>query len=192
MPSILLLIFWLYTLRSRKTAFLPDNFRKVIFGSIVVLIGFYSQPAFFAAEKVVKENFLPPSELLTRAASALKDEPREDRFARNAEILMRKYSGDQRSLAYFFDEQGVDVSIYTGRIKLYPYNDIAQTKNCLPALKRVFGFLPPLKDGDYVYFSKKAGNGFESHLLTWLLNHFTVQLIDKRDDVFVWKIRKKT
>ena len=200
-PTLLLVIYWLYYLRHFDAPAIPKVFRGLGFSLAVIFICIYLQKTVRISVDSIKDQAVPFPQLAERFILALQDKPREDNFAKAAGALMGKYSKDQKKLIYFFDEKGLEVSMYEGIIKTYPYNDIVQAGLCLPVLIRILFFNPHLKNGDCIYISKDLQQSFggynpnstltfELHLWRKLKKNFVLSLVDEKYGISVYRVEK--
>jgi hypothetical protein len=202
MPSILLSAYWLYWLQTAKSKFvIPSIIKKSVFvlsamGLIIYLPFLVPQ----AGIKLSQSLKLLPS-FPQKAWAAARDIPRDDDFAKNAGLLMNRYSGSKKELIYLFGDRDLEVSMYTHRINIFPYNDIAQVSICPPALHRVVFYQPLISIGDYIYTSKDMdrsyydmSNGklylsyFEKTLLYQLAHSFNLKFIEQQNGISVYRV----
>lgn len=207
MPAFLLLAYWLYQWRPGAPAPAPTGFQKGIFTLVVVLGGLCLSQIVPITIPIVKSHLLPPAVLWKRILLAAQDLPREDDFARRAGPLMEKYSGNRKSLVYFFGLRDLDVSLYLGKTEAYPYNDIIQADAFLPAKNRILAFDPGLEPGDPVYLSadlnqadyeydfsgihRMTKSTLEQQLLSGLRARFNFQLMENKDGIAVYRLSAK-
>lgn len=209
MPSILLFAYWLHYLRSQEPPFIPAAARKITFGLAVAFIGIYLQAWLPTAITKIKEQAVPLPEFWNRFLAGSQDLPRDDAFAVETEALMRKYSGNKKTLPYFlgyrgsnveeYADLGLEVSMYDHRVKSYPYNDLSQTNICPPLLARLKAFDPRLQKGDYVYYRptalEKPGDPFdekiyfENDLMAGLSKRYDLKQVDQEDGIGVYQVQ---
>jgi hypothetical protein len=152
MPPILLTAYWIYQLKHDGGALLPFKIRNgILLGGMVVLL--LCLPGFIpkAAWKVANQSRMP-SEMIRCVLRAFHDQPHDDSFSIGAARLMDHYSPKRKRLPYFLGERGIEMSLYAGKVKKYPYNDCDQAVFCKPVFFRIYDFDPHLRSGDYVYF----------------------------------------
>lgn len=204
MPALLLTFYWLYFIRRLNPPSVPEIFKNLGFGFGAVLTACFLCALLPNAWDKIKKNVDSPSFLLDHIILAAQDLPRDDPFAQAAGQLMQKYSGDSRSLVYLFGEKGLEVSLYTGRVNAYPYNDVIQSEECPPARARILSFDPHLKPGDFIYLSRGMYQAycvsdyqgkapvikatFEPEILSNLSDRFTLNLVEKKDGIAVLQI----
>ena len=189
MPCVLLGFYWLSFLRQKSPNSLPEGFKKWGFTLSIVLIGILLQPPFSLALERIKQKSFSLGELSRRIAMAARDQPRDERFSRQAEALMDQYSGKNPSLLYFFGERGVEFSIYTGRVKIYPYNDADQASICWTNLERIINFDPQLKKGDFIYLTQDLKGTFEEGLLRKTMRNYSLKPVLEKGEIFVYQIQ---
>ncbi|HXL73126.1 MAG TPA: hypothetical protein VN963_05815, partial [bacterium] len=128
---------------------------------------------------------------------------RDDDFADRADALMKKYSGSKKRLIYLFGDKGLEVSMYTGRVNAFPYNDIAQVCICPPALQRVISYNPSISIGDYIYESEDADLAYydlsdgratpsplEKMILYKLTHEYVLKLIERQKGLAVFQVTR--
>ena len=188
MPSLLLFIYWLFYLRCFDPPGVPRVLKTYGYSLAIVMMGIYLQPVLSPTMMNILDRAMPVSEWLIRNGRAVRDIPKFDHFARKADETMRKYSGEQKHLAYFFGLDGMDVSIYAGRVKKYPYNDLEQARACVPVLRRIAGFDPVLKPGEFVYFNKDSLITFEVMILEQIFKKYEMRLVEKGPEISVFQV----
>ncbi len=203
MPSILLGAYWIYAMGNQKeSSLIPELFRKSILVISVIGLGFYLQ--FLVPDMVFKlsQSFAEFPSLPEKTWDAARNLPlAEGEFVKNADELMDKYSGSKKEIVYFFGNKGLDVSMYTGRVKAYPYNDIGQLCICGPALARVMSYQPAISTGDYFYLSKDIDTAYydliegrysaavlEKTLLYKISKKFNLKFIENQKGISVMQI----
>ncbi len=123
---------------------------------------------------------------------------------------MQKYSGNQKPLVYFFGEKDLDISLYTKRFEIYPYNDIIQAGGIpVPKLdSRILNYDTKLKTGDFIYVSEDFNQVYyaydyrgevrnirvdlEQKLLLELTLHFDFKLMEIKDGIAVYRLTSKS
>ncbi len=207
MPSLLVLVFWLYYLRSWAPSEVPKGVQKGFFTLVVVLGGLGLSQTLPIAVGILEKRIIPLPKLLNRLYLTARDLPRDNDFALNAARLMKKYSGDQKSLVYFFGKKDLEVSLYAGKMETYPYNDVIQADAIPSVSRRIMAFDPLLKTGDYIYLSEDLNQVYyeydysgvsrnvkstlEQKLLLGLIARFDLQLIEEKDGIAVYRVRTK-
>jgi len=203
MPSILLGAYWLYWLGSRQDGFaIPGLFKKTILVLSAAGLGFYLQ--FLVPDMAFKlsQSFSEFSSLPQKTIDAARNLPlAEDDFVKTAADLMNQYSGSKKEVIYFFGNKGLDVSMYTGRTKAYPYNDIGQLCICGPAIARVMSYQPAISPGDYLYLSKDIDSSYydlidgrysaavlEKTLLRKINKRFNLKFVELRNGISVMRV----
>jgi hypothetical protein len=209
MPSILLGAYWLYWLGGRReNCLIPEFFKKSILVLSVAGLGFYLQ--FLVPDMVFKlsQSFAEFPSLPQKTWDAARNLPlAEDELVQTADGLMNRYSGNKKKIVYFFGNEGLDVSMYTGRVKVYPYNDIGQLCICSPAVDRVLAWHPVLSPGDYLYLSKNIDRAYfdlidgrysaaflEHKLLDQINARYNLRFVENQKNISVIQIvsEKKT
>ena len=194
MPSLVLLVYWLVIVHRSAQSRIPRGFKTTFFGITVVFLGLYLQSFFPRVAKKMEGKALPLSAVWKNFKLATKDMPRDDIFAHNAEELFEKYSGSNKFLVYFFGEKGLEVSLYTGRYKIYPYNDFVQAGQCKPVLEQISLFDPHLKPGDFIYCSDNSFENniyfenFEPKIFRKISTNFHLQLVDSKSGIYVYRV----
>lgn len=208
MPGILLFAYWLYHFRSKDPSFLPGVLKKFVFGLAVFFVGVYSQTLIPTAVVKIKEQAMPLSRVWDRIQLASKDLPRDDDFAKRADALMRKYSDDKKVLPYFFSsngdigyeyrDYGLEVALYAGRVKNFPYNDVSQACICPKVIQRIFSYKPDLKPGDYLYTRPAVKTqiwkpytdnvSFEERLVKNLFARYNLKLVEEAGGIAVYRV----
>ncbi len=209
MPALLILLYWLYHMRGWAPPSVPAAIRRGLYSLIIVVGGLCISHILPISLDVLSAQALPWSEYGKRLLRATLDHPRDDDFALCADRLMEKYSGDQKSLVYFFGDKDLDISLYTKRFEIFPYNDIIQAGgNPVPKLiSRIVQYDPRLKIGDYIYISKdmnqvdwdydyrgedrKVKVTLEQNLLSKIASQFNFQFIEQKDGIVVLRLSKK-
>jgi hypothetical protein len=197
MPSLLLSIYWLTFIRRTTSPALPRALRGWVFSLLVIFVGIYLQVTFPTAISKIRDQSFSIPRFLKYLGGATRDLPRDERFARLAAFLMEKYSGDQKSLVYFFGEKGLEVSLYAGRSKIYPYNDVSQAAICPAVVGRLLKFDPLLKPGDFIYFSRDMIKlrdqdfALEPTLFNLILQKYDLEMVESRDGIGVGRLRAK-
>lgn len=202
MPSVLLSAYWLYENRVLgMESFVPPVFRKTLFVLSAIGLGIYLQ--FFIHVFAVKlsQNLVQMPLFPRLVLSAAKDLPRDDDFTKRADKLMKKYSGSKTQLIYLFGDRGLEVSMYTGRVNLFPYNDIGQVCICPPVFQRVVAYNPKISIGDYIYISEDIdfahyGSGddksvpapLEKMILYKLTHEYVMKLIEQQRGIIVFQV----
>ncbi len=209
MPGLLLFAFWLQLLRSEEPSFLPRGVGKIIFAVSVVFIGVYSQALVPEAVLKIKEQSVPLAQWWPKVLEGARDIPRDDGFSREAEELFNKYSGNRKALTYFLGENelagddyrdyGLDVAIFAGRVKTYPYNDLSQANICPPVLARIKAFDPRLRAGDYVYYRPFAQTPeknaieenikFEGEVMDGLFKKYNLKQVEEKYGIQVYQVK---
>jgi len=186
MPSVLLGAYWIYWLGTHQdTSLIPELFKKSILVMSVIGLSFYLQ--FLVPDMVFKlsQSFAEFSSLPQKTSAAARNLPlEEEEFVKTADALMNKYSGSKKEVVYFFGNKGLDVSMYTGRVKAYPYNDIGQLCICGPAVARVMSYQPAISTGDYFYLSKDI----ETSYYDLIDGRYSAAVLEK---TLLYKINKK-
>jgi len=201
MPGILLAAYWFYWLWKEESQEVPVMVKRVVIVFSILASGIYLQA--FIPKTVAKLNYtfhFMPS-LPQNAWDAAKDIPRDDNFAETANDLMNKYSGSKKELIYFFGNKGLEVSMYAGRINVFPYNDIEQVSLCPTTMKRIISNLPPIFVGDYIYLSKdmnevyyfytesqKLLSPMEGALLNKINQKYCLVLMEERNGISVYRV----
>ncbi len=205
MPSLLLFLYWLYFLRRHDLPSAPWILKKGTFVLGVLAIGIYL-PLFVprALQKIqYKKASLP--DLWDNIAHRPWDEGRQNSFAQTAESLMSKYSGAKKELVYFFgDYKGLEVSMYCGRAKVYPYNNVFEADICPAIRARLLAFDPKLKPGDCIYLSKDFSqtdvyyeypdssqhllSNLEPTLLSCLASKYQFNQVEEKDGIAVFRV----
>ncbi len=159
MPAIFLSLYWLYVLRVNDFPQIPKIVKNACLGLFLGLLLYAVQPVLSATQERLDSQCrqMSPREMVNRFWISSRDLPRDESFAKNAEKLMEKYSKSKKFLVYFFGDKGIEVALYDGRSKIYPYDDIDQPSLSAPTLKRILAADPHLKSGDYVYTSPDMG-----------------------------------
>ena len=187
MPSILLVIYWLYFIRRYDPALIPGAVKKPGYALAVFLVAFFLQKTPDLAIGKIKMQPTSVSVMLSRIYTNL--------FIQNHSVdpnvlqvvqLMKKYSGDAKSLVYFLGDSGLNVSMASGIINTYPYSDTDQPRYSPFAMKRILTFDPHLKAGDYIYTMNPIG--FEKQLFDNLVARFDMELAETIDGISVYKI----
>jgi hypothetical protein len=202
MPCILLGSYWLYEFRIKgEKSHIPGTLRTGVILLSGIGLGFYLQ--FFLPDIAFKltRNLAGMSSLLPSMVSAAKNLPRDDDFVKRASVLMNKYSGSKKQLIYFFGDRGLEVSMYTGRINAFPYNDIAQVCICPPAFQRVVSYDPLVSIGDYIYISEDIDSAYydlgdgrpissplEKVIFYKLTREYVLKLIEKQNGIAVFQV----
>jgi hypothetical protein len=200
-PTLLLLTYWLYYLRHFDPLAVPKALRKAGFSLAVIFVCVYLQKTVQITQDKLRDQSMPLPQMAEQISLALRDRPREDDFAKAAGALMEKYSKGIKYLVYFFGERGLEVSMYEGISKTYPYNDMVQTAFCLPVLIRVLTFDPHLKSGDFIYISKDSQRliggddpnstmTFEYHLWKKIKKSFVLKLVEEKNGISVYRVKK--
>ena len=208
MPSLLLFAYWLYVFRAQEPAFLPLGARKTVFTIAVVFVGIYLQALIPGAIFKIKDQYLPLPQWWQKVVEGARNIPRNDQFAKEADELFHKYSGDRNPIPYFFGIEGagsddyvdfgLDTVMATGRAKLFPYNDLSQASICPPVLARIKAFDPRLKKGDYVYYRRpikedllnpfRENVGFEKDAFDGLFVRYKLKLIEEKYGINVYQV----
>lgn len=202
LPSVLLGAYWLCENRkSNRGSFVPPHFRNMVFGLSAVGLGIYLQ--FFIPDVafLLRQNINQMPFTAQSLWSTAMDLPRDDDFAKRADALIRKYSGSKRQIIYLFGDKGLEVSLYTGRINAFPYNDIAQVCICPPTLQRVIDYDPPISIGDYVYVSEDADIAYydlsdgraapsplEKMIFYKLNREYVLKMVEKQKGIAVFQV----
>jgi hypothetical protein len=202
MPSILLSAYWLYWLgKIRDESVIPSTMKKSIF--VLSALGLIIYLPFLVPDAGIKLSqslkLLPSFPQNVWAAS--KDLPRDDQFAKTADLLMNRYSGSKKELIYLLGDKDLEVSMYTGRINTFPYNDIAQVSICPPTLQRVVFYQPSISIGDYIYTSREMDRSyydmddggthlsyFEKIIFYQLNQSFNLKLIEQQKGISVYQV----
>ncbi len=155
MPAVLLTAYWMFVLRTRVASAIPDLVRKgTLIGGMVAIV--VTLPEVFPSTvDKWKEQFMRPPEAIRRVVRAFRDEPRDERFALEAARLMDRYSPGGRRVPYFLGPRGIEVSLYAGKVKTHPFNDLDQAGFCPPVLRRIMRFDPGLRAGDHVFIAEE-------------------------------------
>ncbi len=205
MPSLLLFLYWLFFLRRYDLPSAPPILKKGAFALGVLAIGIYL-PLFVprALQKIqYKKASLP--DLWDNIVHRPWDEGRQNSFAQTAESLMSKYSGTKKELVYFFgDYKGLEVSMYCGRVKVYPYNNVFEADICPAIRARLLAFDPKLKPGDCIYLSKDFSqtevyyeypdssqhllSNLEPTLLSFLASKYQFNQVEEKDGIAVFRV----
>jgi hypothetical protein len=161
MPATLLGLFWLYILRVAPAQGTVKVVKVSLLVSLVALLIFCVQPIVSVAQVHLDWECQQLSfpQMAWDFLMASRDEPRKDAFAKNAEQLMEKYSENHKYPVYLFGGKGVDVAMFNGRSKAYPYDDIDQAVFSTPVVYRTLATQPVLKPGDCVYTSPDMADG---------------------------------
>jgi hypothetical protein len=192
MPCILVGVYWLSYLRHCNPPGVPSVFKKVGFTVAVVIMGIYIQ--MFVPNAVRKIGLAHASlpVMWQRTVLAFQDMPKCDvDYVQAADRLMKKYSGDRKGLVYFFGDMGFEVSLYTGRVNVYPYNDFNQASILGPVVNRIAAFDPQLKTGDYIYYDTDAAKDdkkFEYYLLLSLQKKYNLKIVEKDQKIIAAEV----
>ncbi|HET9870485.1 MAG TPA: hypothetical protein VFR02_08325, partial [bacterium] len=136
-------------------------------------------------------------EMARRFLRTAHDLPRDGDFAAAAGRLMGKYSGGQKFPAYFFGMEGVEVAMYDGRSKAYPYDDPDQALIVRRTVERILSTDPPLRPGDCVYTSSGMHYGkpvlggkrrLEEALFDRLRSRYALQRVESSGGVTVYRV----
>jgi hypothetical protein len=196
MPAILLGAYWLYWLMNTESSpFLPDV-KKSLFAVSAIAIGLYLQLLIPTMIDKLSHNLPILPSFFQRSWDAARDLPRDDDFAKTADLLMKKYSGNKREQVYLFGDRGIEVSMYTDRFNAFPFNDIDQASWVSPlAFKRAVNFIPPLSVGDYLYVTwenayegKPGFDNLEDTILNNLNREFDLRFIEQQKGITVYQV----
>ena len=186
MPAILLGIYWIYFVRRYNPPSMPIILKKLGYGAVALLTGFFLQkPANLAIQKL---NFQPVSvmPMIGRVLTLPAKLHNADTFILQAAGLMDKYSGNTKSVVYFLGNAGFEISMYSGRINRYPYNDIVQPTLSPLAMTQILSFDPHIKPGEYIYAS--SPDGFEKKLFDGITSRFDLDLVEQANGISVYKV----
>jgi hypothetical protein len=188
MPSLLLFTYWLYFIRRFEIPSIPKALRIPAFTLLVTVMGVYLQEALIISLPKIRAQVLGLPGAWHRIAEAAQDLPRDDRFARTAEKLFDKYSSGRNRLYYFFGRKGYEVAMVTGKVKIYPYNDMLQTSFFPGARNRVFTYSAYFDKGEIIYLSKDFFGTFEEQIVSKLFEKLRLTHIETYDGISVFRV----
>jgi hypothetical protein len=100
-------------------------------------------------------------------------------------------------LVYFFGEKGMQVAMYDGRSKIYPYDDVEQATLSAPTLNRMLSANPHLKPGDSIYTSPDMRDpkpilgtslNLEETLFNQLNSRYVLRPVETSGTITVYKV----
>lgn len=199
MPSTLLTLFWLYSLRVTPAQGAAKAVKVVLLGSLMALLIFCVQPIVSIAQTHLdwERQQMSFPQMAWDFLMASRDVPRKDEFAKNAEQLMEKYSENHKYPVYLFGYKGIDVALFDHRSKAYPYDDIDQAVFSTPAVYRILATQPVLKPGDCVYTSPDMADGnlilgtnlhLEETLFNQLNARYVLKPVETSGTITVYKV----
>ncbi|HVM32490.1 MAG TPA: hypothetical protein VMU88_05100, partial [bacterium] len=163
------------------------------------MVMYLVQPILSATESLLEAQWkqMSPQEMTSHFLEAARDLPRDEAFAKTAERLMEKYSKGKKFPVYFFGERGIEVAMYDGRSKAYPYEDIVQAAFIASVRNRILSTDPNLKNGDCIYTSpdmneSKAMAGsklnLEQTLFRRLNSRYVLRPVETSGTITVYKV----
>ena len=187
MPTILLVIYWLYFIRLFDPPSVPGIVKKLGYGLSVFFMAFYLQKTTDLTIEKIKFQPTSVSVMLYRTFSLLPAQYHGlDSNSLQVVQLMKKYSGDAKALVYFFGETGLSIEMTSGIVNVYPFSDTIQPTVSPNAMDRINSFKPALKIGDCIYTTNP--DDFEKKLFEKLADRFDLQLMETQNGVAVYKI----
>jgi hypothetical protein len=187
MPTIFLVIYWLYFVRRYDPPSIPGVFKKLGYALTVFFVALFLQKTTDLALEKIKRQPTSVSVMLNRVYTNLFIQCHSvDPNILQTMQLMKKYSGDAKSLVYFLGDAGVNLSMASGIVNAYPYNDTIQPTVSSTALERIKSFNPELKIGDCIYTTNPGG--FEKELFDKIAARFDLKLMETQNNVEVYKI----
>jgi hypothetical protein len=200
MPSLLLFLYWLHYLRYQDPPSLPRSLKTVLFWLPACFAAFCLPLGLPTALPKLLDRVTSFPQLGQRTLAAFQDRPRDDGFALQAEALMEKYSGKEKRLVYFFGERGLEISLYTGRSRAYPYNDVIQADDSPQVRRELLTMPPPLKSGDVIYLSRDIegvynplDNGevhivLEQGLLRNIVDRYRLEFLEEKGGIGAYRV----
>jgi hypothetical protein len=188
MPSILLFTYWLYFTRRFEIPSVPKAIRIPAFTLLVIGMGVYLQEAVLVSLPKIRAQILALPGAWHRITEAAQDLPRDDQFARTAEKLFDKYSSGRGRLYYFFGQKGYEVAMVTGKVKVYPYNDLVQASYFPGARNRVFTYSAYFDKGEIIYLSKDFLGTFEEQIVSKLFEKLRVTHLETNGGISVFRV----
>jgi hypothetical protein len=199
MPALLLVFYWAFHLGPgpKPRGATPLSLLLVGFTLALILVCFSASWVPLAGK--LYEKWPRMKEFPSRLVLALHDEPREDGFALAAKAVMEKYSGPKNRLVYFFGGQDIQVALYDGVSKVYPFDDPNEAEVSPEICAKILRFDPGLKRGDFFYWfpglfdyrytvefmgnKRIVQSGLESRLLAILLARYRVDTVESLDGI---------
>ena len=188
MPPILLFFYWLYFIRRYDPPSLPVVLKKAGYVMTIVLAAFFLQNPADLALQEIKIQPSSPLVMINRILGLIPQLHGQDAAVEQIVGVMDKYSGKAKSLVYFLGQEGLLVSMYSGRINVYPFNDTVQVTDCPMTTERIESFDPHLKIGDYIYCGFPAPGDFEIKLFDKIRSKFELDMVEQSGGVSVYKV----
>ncbi len=199
MPEIFLSLYWLYALRAKDFPQVPKFVQNAWLVLFLGLSLYAVQPIISTTQDLLDSQCrrMSPPRMVDQFLMAGRDLPRDQAFAKNAERLMEKYSGNQKFPVYFFGEKGIEIAMYDGRSKTYPYDDILQAVFLKPVRERVLSTRPDLKTGDYIYTSPDMDEpqalpgerlNLEQTLFNQLKSRFVLKPVETSGTITIYQV----